>query len=130
MSANPSTASPAVVPHVIKGELLTGTTQEYGPPHARFATPALDLNSLVWPRNQPGPAFDVPLKEIIDLLIATGERMTQDPDGIMAEACAAMKRVSPLDPGILDRDYAMLGRLINRPSSSSGGHARGPSLIQ
>ena len=125
MNASPSALSPAPaktkggpapVPHVIKGELVTATAQEHGPPDARFATPALDLNTLVWPRSEPGPAFDVPLREIMDLLIATGERMTRDPDGILAQACEAMKRVSPLDPGILDRDYAGLGRLINRAS--------------
>ncbi|MGA8705570.1 MAG: acyl-CoA reductase [Steroidobacteraceae bacterium] len=125
MSANPSTLSavratsgcePALVMHVIKGELVTGREHEYGPATGRFVTPALDLNTLVWPRSAPGPAFDVPVREIMDLLIATGERMSRDPDGILSEACEAMKRTSPLDPGVIERDYANLGRLINRPS--------------
>jgi len=29
-----------------------------------------------WPRALPGPAFDVPVAEIMDLLVATGERLT------------------------------------------------------
>ena len=137
MSSNPSAFNtvaardPAPVPHVIKGEVVTGTSQRFGPPDARFATPALDLNALIWPRSAPGPAFDVPLKEIVDLLIATGERMTRDADGIMAEACEAMKRTSPLDPGILDRDYAKLGSLINRPSIDAQINAElgGPDVL-
>ena len=69
------------VPHVVKGERLTGADCEYGRAGARFATPALDLNALVWPRNVPGPAFDVPVAEIIDLLVQVGDWLRSDPDG-------------------------------------------------
>jgi hypothetical protein len=79
MSANPSNLNPtrtapgpSPVPHVIKGDLLTGKGDEYGPAEARFVTPPLDLNSLIWRRTEPGPAFDVPVREIMDLLVATG----------------------------------------------------------
>ena len=118
MSANPTDALAAAVavPHIVKGELVSGTAQLFGPPGAQFATPRLDLNALVWPRTEPGPAFNVPLAEIIDLLLATGQRMSRDPDGILAQACEQMKRSSPLDGGILERDYANLGALFDRPS--------------
>jgi hypothetical protein len=118
MSANPTDALAAAVavPHIVKGELLTGTAQLFGPPRAQFATPRLDLNTLVWPRTEPGPAFNVPVAEIIDLLVATGQRMSRDPDGILAQACEQMKRSSPLEGGILERDYANLGALFDRPS--------------
>jgi hypothetical protein len=118
MSANPSdlSAHGVAVPHIIKGELVTGVAQEFGPAGGRFATPGLDLNSLIWPRTEPGPAFGIPLAEIIGVLLATGERLTRDPDGILAEACEHMKRTSPLDHGILERSYAGLGALINRNS--------------
>ena len=118
MSAHPSALFTAAVavPHVVKGELVTGVVQVYGREGARFATPKLDLNSLIWRRTEPGPAFDVPLKEIIDLLLATGECLTKDADGALAEACEQMKRASSLDPGILERSYAALGALFNRAS--------------
>ena len=118
MSAHPSALFTAAVavPHVVKGELVTGVVQVYGREGARFATPKLDLNSLIWRRTEPGPAFDVPLKEIIDLLLATGECLTKDADGALTEACEQMKRASPLDPGILERSYAALGALFNRAS--------------
>jgi hypothetical protein len=116
MSANPVPVPPGPlpVPHFVRGQTLTGATQEYGPANARFATPTLDLDALIWPRMQPGPAFDVPVAEIMDLLVATGDRLTRDPDGLLAQACEQMKRASPLDPGILERDYAKLGLLFNR----------------
>jgi len=88
--------------------------ERYGSAAAPFATPKLDLDELIWPRALPGPAFDVPVAEIMDLLVATGERLTRDPDGLLAQACEQMKRTSPLDPGVLERDYARLGALFHR----------------
>jgi hypothetical protein len=117
MSANPSVVlkdAVTAVPHVIKGELVTGVADVYGPEGRRFGTPKLQLDSLIWKRTEPGPAFDTPLSEIMDLLIATGDRLKRDPDGIVAHACAELKRVSTLDAGILDRAYAQLGGLITR----------------
>jgi len=97
-----------VVPHVIKGRLIAGDGARYG----AFATPALDIDALVWPRSEPGPAFSTPLKEIIDLLVATGERMQSDPSGVMAEAYAAMADVGDLDRGVLKRAYDGLPHLF------------------
>jgi hypothetical protein len=117
MSAKPDVvASSGIVevPHVIQGKVVTGAVHVFGPAGAQFATPRLDLDSLVWPRSEPGPAFDVPLNEIMDVLVATGERMTRDPDGVMAEACERMKVASPHDPKVLERDYATLGSHLNR----------------
>ena len=37
----------AQVPHVIKGQLVTGATTVFGSPGAQFTTPALDLKILV-----------------------------------------------------------------------------------
>ncbi|HEV7444900.1 MAG TPA: acyl-CoA reductase [Steroidobacteraceae bacterium] len=132
MSANPAiTTGPIAVPHVIKGQTLEGMAERYGPASAPFATPKLDLDALIWPRTLPGPAFDVPVAQIMDLLVATGERLTRDPDGLLAQACDQMKRTSPLDPGVLERDYARLGALFHR----GGMHAQinnelgGPAVL-
>jgi len=98
--------------HVVKGRTVTGTEAAYG----RFATPALNLDELVWSRREPGPAFDVPLAEIMDVLAQTGERLTRDPDGLLAEALDFSARTSPLPRSVLERSYASLGRVFDRPS--------------
>ena len=118
MSASPKVAATECVqvPHIVKGEVVSGSASVFGPAGAQFATPRLDLDSLVWPRSEPGPAFGVPLQEIMDVIVATGERMTRDPDGIVAQACEQARRVSPLDPVVLENDYAGLGALLNRPA--------------
>ena len=116
VAANVMSTEIVRVPHVIKGEVVTGAAHVFGPANAQFATPALDLDRLVWPRSEAGPAFNVPVAEIMDVIVATGERMTRDPDGIVAQACAEAKRVSPLDPRVLEDDYAGLGALMNRPA--------------
>ena len=113
-----STTTIAAVPvcHVVKGKTVNGTELEYGPANARFATPALNLDDLVWSRREPGPAFDVPLAEILDVLEATGERLKRDPDALLAEALEFSTRSSPLPHDVLERSYASLGRAFNRQS--------------
>ena len=41
--------------HVIKGQTVRGADLEFGPSNARFTTPRLDLDQLVWLRAEPGP---------------------------------------------------------------------------
>jgi len=116
MNAHVSTSAAVPVCHVIKGRTVVGTELEYGSPNAPFATPALKLDELVWSRREPGPAFDVPLAEIMDVLVQTGERLTCDPDGLLAQALEFSARTSPLPRSVLERSYASLGRIFNRPS--------------
>lgn len=104
------TVPQVVVPHFIKGRLVVGDDARYG----GFATPALDIDALIWPRSEPGPAFSTPLREIMDLLVATGERMQRDPSGVMAEAYEAMADVGDLDRGVLKRAYESLPHLFTR----------------
>jgi hypothetical protein len=102
--------APLPVPHVVKGETIFGIEQNYG----RFATPALDLNAMVWPRSEPAPAREVPVSEIIDVLVAVGEHLTKDPDGALAEALERSVKTNPLPRDVLERSYASLGRIFNR----------------
>ncbi len=106
-------ADAVLVPHVIKGETITGSALTHRSGSLSFATPALDIDTLIWPRTEPGPAFQVPLKEIIDLLVETGKAITRDQHGLLSEALAQMKRVSPLEEGVLTRCYEDLGGLFN-----------------
>lgn len=107
-----------VVPlcHVIKGQTVRGADLEFGPGSARFTTPRLDLDQMVWLRSEPGPAFDTPLAEIMDILVATGAWLKADPHGWVSEALEFTVRTSPLPRDVLERSYASLGRLFARQS--------------
>lgn len=102
--------------HVIKGEVVTGADLEFGPATSRFTTPKLDLNELVWSRQEPVPALDVPVSEVMDLLVETGKWITADPEGIMAEALEFSVSTSPLPRGVMERSYQSLGTLFSRES--------------
>ncbi len=106
---------PVPVAHVVQGAAEHGAELVYGRPDSRFATPALDLDGLVWPRSKPGPAFDVPLGEIMDLLVETGEQLKTDAHGLLAEALEHMVAVSPLPREVLENAYATLWRTFQRP---------------
>jgi len=106
---------PTAVRHVVKGRLVEGADLEFGPSHARFTTPALDLDELVWTRAEPPPAADVPVDEIIDVLVATGERLIRDPDGSLAEAMARTQATSPHPRDLVERAFTTLGLMFNRP---------------
>ena len=96
------------VTHVIKGETRLGTETEYSSGGTRFSTPKLDLRELVWARTEPGPAFDLKLAEVLDLLIATGDALRRDDNGFMAEAAEQARLNSPYDPGVIHRSYQRL----------------------
>jgi len=106
----------ALVCHVLKGEAVFGAELEFGPSGNRFATPKLDLDMLVWPRQEPGPAFDVPLAEIMDILVELGKWIAADPDGLMAKALDHSARTSSLPRELLARSYAYLPQIFERRS--------------
>ena len=110
----PMTAVP--VCHVIKGEVVTGIDQMFGPAGARFATPKLDLDALVWSRQEPGPTFELPVDEIMGVLEQTGRYLSEDPHGLLAEALEFSVKTSPLPRKILETSYQGLGRAFNRKS--------------
>ena len=102
-----------VVPHVIKGATVVGDAVAYQSGGLSFATPRLDVDELVWTRTDPGPAFETPVREIIDVLVETGQALSRDDGGFLSEALAHMRVASPLDDGVLERCYADLGALFN-----------------
>ena len=99
--------------HVIKGETVTGADLKYGSGSTAFYTPKLDLGALVWKRTEPGPAFDVKLSEILDLLVATGEALRKDENGFMAHAAEQQLFNSPYDAGIINRCYQRLPEVFS-----------------
>jgi hypothetical protein len=101
------------VHHFIKGRLVRGAKHEFGNAR-RFTTPELALDELVWPRLEPGPAFDVPLAEILDLLEATGRAVSKDSEGLIAEAIDQLVLTGPLDRRILTNSLQGLPKLFER----------------
>lgn len=100
----------AVVPHVIRGRLKDPTGQSDVTDHNGFSTPALDLDELVWPRAEPGPAFDLPLAEIISFLTVFGQRLDLDTNPHLQAALEASVEHSSLGRRILAQSYRGLGR--------------------
>ena len=66
-----------LVPHVIKGAVQLDAAVEHRSraSGSTVMTPSIDLDSLIWPRSQPGPAFDTPLAEIVDFLVEVGKAL-------------------------------------------------------
>lgn len=94
-------------PFFIRGKLVdTGevshVSRDLG---VTFAAPKLRLNEIVTPRTEPGPLFDVPLKEIIDFLVETGKRLDPAGNPYMAECLERTARTNPLPKAILENQY-------------------------
>lgn len=105
---------PVPVGHIIKGEYIPGGEQVYGRGQQRFATPGLKLNELVWKRSEPGPAFETPLAEIMDILAEMGRWLQSDPDGLVAGALEQAAKTSPLPYRVLSRAFALLHTQFDR----------------
>ena len=94
---------------VVRGQPRRGAVEDLGTVEGvRLGKPAVALDEIVTPRTTPGPAFDVPVGEIVDLLTATGEALRRDDGGHLAEALAQLRRTSTLDGTILENAYADL----------------------
>ena len=90
---------PVSAPFFIRGKVVEGEgarhkSRDLG---VEFATPKLDLDSLIAPRTEPGPLFDVKLSEILDFLVETGEAMRRDRSGYL-EACIDLISVTNVLP--------------------------------
>jgi hypothetical protein len=103
------------VPHVVRGTVHVPTADSYTE-YKDFSTPQLDLDELVWPRSEPGPAFDLPLAEIVDFLVAVGERLDLDSNAHLQEALEASVACSALGARILTKAYESLGHAFDADS--------------
>lgn len=75
-------------PFFIRGELVEGadSIQRSRDLGVDFATPEIDLDKVVHPRTEVPPLINVPLAEIIDFLVETGQRMLA-PDNPYMQEC-------------------------------------------
>lgn len=105
-----------LVPHFIKGETVIEAQVEH---HSRATsdvvmTPAIDLDSLIWSRSQPGPAFDTPIAEIVDFLVEVGRALDFDRNAHLQEAAARNVHFGTLGPRILENCYRDIARFFER----------------
>jgi hypothetical protein len=95
------------VPHFVRGEVVWGEEREYqsrdfGVP---FVTPALKLNALFPPRSEPGPAFDVPVADIVDFLVETSSRLALEKNAYLQESLEMTLKVSPLPRRVVENTF-------------------------
>lgn len=105
-----------LVPHVIKGEVQFDAAVEHRSRATGSAvmTPAITLDSLVWRRGEPGPAFDTPIAEIIDFLVEIGKALDFDRNVYLQEAAAFNLRCNNLGARILENCYRDIAWFFTR----------------
>jgi hypothetical protein len=111
--ATPQSAAPKlVIPHVIKGRLVEGDDIE----HRGFSTPAIDLDQLIWPRHELPPALDLPIAEVIDFLVALGDRLQFDRNQWLQDAVDLSVNFNPLGRRIIEAAYRGIPHFFRRES--------------
>ena len=108
--------TPIPVAFFIRGEVVTGdgvrhVSRDLG---IEFATPEISLDALVTPRSELPPLLDVPLKEIIDFLVETGERIDPVKNPYLAEAVDHTDKVNPLPRRVIENLYRSARRFVSR----------------
>lgn len=104
------------VPFVVKGTTRFGKEQGFRAraKSAPVLVPKVSLNELVWMRQEMTPAYDVPIAEVIDFLVAVGERLDVARNPYLAEALANMAAFSTLDARILENCYRDLHGMFRK----------------
>lgn len=105
-----STTTRVAVPHVIKGSVITDTTESFD----SFSCPKIVLDDLVWPRSEPGPAFDTPIRDIIDFLTEVGAALDFDKNTFLQHALEQSLEFNSLDRRILENTYRAVGHFFTR----------------
>ncbi|GAB34953.1 acyl-CoA reductase [Gordonia otitidis] len=110
MNAPTHLSTATAVPHVIKGRTVVGADVDHG----GFSTPALDIDALVWPRREPGPAFDTPVADVIDFLVEVGTRLQFDSNPYLQEALEHSLVFNTLERRILENTYRAMPLFFDR----------------
>lgn len=103
-------------PHFVAGRLVAGDavrhrSRDLG---ADFATPAIDLDALVLPRSRLPPLLDVKLSEIIDFLVAAGERLQLDRNPYLQQCLELIAATNPLPRRVVENLYRQAPYFLNR----------------
>jgi hypothetical protein len=96
---------------LIWGEDSEYLSRDFGVP---FVTPKLEFNELFVPRTQQGPAFDVPISDIIDFLVETAAHLTLEKNEYLQESLEMTLQVSALPRRIIENTFARPGQFLTR----------------
>lgn len=104
VTAQETTAEMLRVDHFVRGTVVTGGAVHH---HSRdlgvaFATPEIQLNELVTPRSELPPLLDVSTEEIIDFLLACGERLVLEDNAHLQEAAERIVATNPLPRQVVE----------------------------
>ncbi|WP_166904423.1 acyl-CoA reductase [Mycobacterium sp. DL440] len=105
-------------PFVIRGQLVEGEGAQHSSRDlgVDFATPAIELDALVTPRSEMPPLLNVPLAEIIDFLVETGERLALDRNAHMQRCLDLVAETNPLPRRVVENLYRSAPALLRRES--------------
>jgi hypothetical protein len=83
-------------PFIVRGKLVEGAdtihrSRDLG---VNFATPKINLNTLVQPRTQLPPLLNTPLTEIIDFLVETGQKLIDGKNPYVESCIDRMAKVN------------------------------------
>lgn len=91
-------------PFFLRGETVVGSDAQHRSRDlgVTFATPKIDLNRAVHPRSEVPPLLNVPLAEIIDFLVETGQRMLAADNPYMQECFDRMAATHILPRSVVE----------------------------
>ncbi|MBX6388061.1 MAG: long-chain-fatty-acyl-CoA reductase [Frankia sp.] len=109
-------SGPLMVPHFVRGRLVWGADVEYlsrdfGVP---FVTPRIRFNELFPPRTEQGPAYDVPVSDIIDYLVEVAGRLVLEKNEYLQESLELTCQVSPLPRRVIENTFRRPGQFLTR----------------
>ncbi|MEV0669939.1 acyl-CoA reductase [Mycobacterium sp. NPDC050441] len=81
-----------------------------------FTTPAIDLDALITPRTELPPLLNVPLAEIVDFLVETGERLALDDNPHLQRCLDLVAETNPLPRRVVENLYRSAPALLSRDS--------------
>lgn len=81
-----------------------------------FDTPAIDLDTLITPRTDLPPLLNVPLAEIVDFLVETGERLALDDNPHLQRCLDLVAETNPLPRRVVENLYRTAPELLRRDS--------------
>jgi len=92
------------VDHFIRGKVVEGGAVHYRSRDlgVEFATPEIDLDQLVTPRSELPPLLDVKIDEIIDFLVACGERLVLEDNKYLQQALELIVATNPLPRRVVE----------------------------